>query len=55
VAAISALLGATVVGTALLPFSPAQGNLVPAGAFLLIQLPLAVAGVRTITRARLTR
>jgi hypothetical protein len=46
-------LGAVVVGTALLPFSPPQGNLVPAAAFVLIQLPLAVAGFRMIARARL--
>ena len=37
----------------LLPFSPASGNLVPAAAFVLIQLPLAVAGIRLIARARL--
>ena len=42
-----------VAGTVLLPFSPASGNLVPAAAFVLIQLPLAVAGVRLIARARL--
>jgi hypothetical protein len=47
-------LGAVVVGTVLLPFSPAQGNLVPAAAFVLIQLPLAVAGIRLIARARLS-
>jgi hypothetical protein len=46
-------MGAVVAGTALLPFSPAQGNLVPAVAFVLIQLPLAVAGVRMLNRARL--
>jgi hypothetical protein len=46
-------LGATVAGTVLLFLSPATGNLVPAAAFLLVQLPLAVAGVRAITRARL--
>ena len=46
-------LAATVAGTALLPFSPASSNLVPAAAFVLIQLPLAVAGVRLIARARL--
>jgi hypothetical protein len=46
-------LGAVVVGTALLPFSPPQGNLVPAAAFVLVQLPLAVAGVRMVARARL--
>ncbi|MGY1601347.1 hypothetical protein [Geodermatophilus sp. SYSU D00815] len=45
-------LGAVVAGTVLLPLSPAQGNLVPAAAFLLIQLPLAVAGLRTVARAR---
>ena len=47
-------LGAVVAGTVLLPFSPAQGNLVPAAAFLLIQLPLAVAGIRLIARARVS-
>jgi hypothetical protein len=31
------------------PVAP-QGNLVPAGAFLLIQQPLAVAGLRAIER-----
>ena len=41
-------------GTVLLPFSPAQGNLVPAAAFVLIQMPLAVAGIRLIARARLS-
>jgi hypothetical protein len=46
-------LGAVVAGTVLLPFSPAEGNLVPAVAFALIQLPLAVAGVRAIARVRL--
>ena len=46
-------LGSVVAGTVLLPFSPASGNLVPAAAFVLIQLPLAVAGVRLIARARL--
>jgi hypothetical protein len=46
-------LGAVVAGTVLLPLSPAQGNLVPAVAFLLIQLPLAVAGVRLVARTRL--
>jgi hypothetical protein len=48
-------LGAVVAGTVLLPFSPATGNLVPAAAFLLIQAPLAVAGVRLVARARLAR
>jgi hypothetical protein len=48
-------LGAVIAGTALLPFSPPQGNLVPAAAFLLIQAPLAVAGVRLLARARLAR
>jgi hypothetical protein len=47
-------LGAVVAGTVLLPFSPAQGNLVPAAAFVLIQLPLAVAGIRLIARARVS-
>jgi hypothetical protein len=37
-------------GTVVLPFSPAQGNLVPAVAFLLIQLPLAMAGIQAIER-----
>ncbi|SDE89552.1 hypothetical protein SAMN05660485_02032 [Blastococcus fimeti] len=45
-------LAAVVAGTALLPFSPADSNLVPALAFALIQLPLAVAGLRMVTRAR---
>jgi hypothetical protein len=36
-------LPSVATGTVLLPFSPAQANLVPAVAFLLIQLPLAVA------------
>ena len=44
-------LASVVAGTVLLPFSPTSTNLVP-GAFLLIQLPLAVAGVRLIARAR---
>ncbi|MGY1709255.1 hypothetical protein ACI8AC_07050 [Geodermatophilus sp. SYSU D00758] len=43
-------LGAVVTGTLLLPFSPAQGNLVPAVAFAVMQLPLAVAGVRLVAR-----
>jgi hypothetical protein len=47
-------LGSVVAGTVLLPFSPPTGNLVPAAAFVLIQLPLAVAGIRLIARARLT-
>jgi hypothetical protein len=42
-----------VAGTVLLPFSPTSTNLVTAAAFLLIQLPLAVAGVRLIARARI--
>jgi hypothetical protein len=46
-------LGSVVAGTVLLPFSPASGNFVPAAAFVLIQLPLAVAGIRLIARARL--
>lgn len=46
-------LAATIAGTALLPFSPAGSNLVPAAAFVLIQLPLAVAGLRLIGRTRL--
>jgi hypothetical protein len=44
----------TVAGTALLPFSPAQGNAVPAIAFVLVLLPPAAAGRRLIGRARLT-
>ena len=47
--AVAALLA----GTVLLPFSPASTNLVTAAAFLLIQVPLAVAGVRLIGRARI--
>jgi hypothetical protein len=46
-------LATTVAGTALLPFSPLTSNLVPAVAFVLIQLPLALAGIRLIARARL--
>jgi hypothetical protein len=46
-------LGTVVAGTVLLPFSPAEGNLVPAVAFVLIQLPLALAGIRLIARTRL--
>ncbi len=46
-------LASVVAGTVLLPFSPASGNLVPTIAFVLIQLPLAVAGVRLITRSRI--
>jgi hypothetical protein len=46
-------LVSVVAGTVLLPFSPASGNLVPTIAFVLIQLPLAVAGVRLITRSRI--
>lgn len=45
-------LAAVVAGTVLLPFSPAEGNLVPAVAFVLIQLPLAVAGLLMIARTR---
>jgi hypothetical protein len=48
-------LGCVVAGTVLLPFSPASSNLVPAVAFVLIQLPLAVAGLRMITRTRAPR
>jgi len=47
-------LAAVGAGTVLLPFSPAEGNLVPAAAFVLIQLPLAVAGIRLFARARLS-
>ena len=46
-------LASVVAGTVLLPFSPTSKNLVVAAAFVLIQLPLALAGVRLITRARL--
>jgi hypothetical protein len=46
-------LASVVAGTVLLPFSPASGNLVPAVAFVLIQLPLALAGIRLIARARI--
>ena len=46
-------LASVVAGTVLLPFSPASGNVVPAVAFVLIQLPLAVAGIRLIARARI--
>ena len=46
-------LGSVITGTVLLPFSPASGNLVPAIAFVLIQLPLAVAGLRLIGRSRI--
>jgi hypothetical protein len=46
-------LASVVAGTVLLPFSPASGNLVPTIAFVLIQLPLAVAGVRLIARSRI--
>jgi hypothetical protein len=45
-------VAAVVAGTVLLPFSPAQGNAVPAMAFALIQLPLAVAGLRLVARSR---
>ena len=49
-------LASVVAGTVLLPFSPASSNLVVAAvAFVLIQLPLAVAGVRLIARARHAR
>ena len=41
-----------IAGTVLLPFSPTSTNLVVAAAFLLIQLPLAVAGIRLIARGR---
>ncbi len=47
-------MGAVVAGTVLLPLSPATGNLVPAVAFALIQLPLAVAGVVAVVRARIS-
>jgi hypothetical protein len=46
-------LATVVAGTVLLPFSPTSNNLVVAVAFVLIQLPLAVAGVRLIARTRL--
>jgi hypothetical protein len=46
-------LASVVVGTVLLPFSPTSGNVVPAVAFVLIQLPLAVGGVRLIGRSLL--
>ena len=46
-------LGSVVVGTVLLPFSPTSSNLVPAAAFVLIQLLLALAGLRLVARARL--
>ncbi|MGY2081547.1 hypothetical protein [Modestobacter sp. SYSU DS0657] len=46
-------MACVLVGTVLLPFSPAQGNVVPAVAFVLIQLPLAVAGLRLVGRSRL--
>lgn len=46
-------LAAVVAGTVLLPFSPTSNNLVVAVAFGLIQLPLALAGVRLIARTRL--
>jgi hypothetical protein len=45
-------LGSVLGGTVLLFLSPATGNLVPAAAFLLIQAPFAVAGVRMVARAR---
>ncbi len=45
-------VGAVVAGTVLLPLSPATGNIVPAAAFVLIQLPLAAAGVVALARAR---
>ncbi|MGY1857598.1 hypothetical protein [Modestobacter sp. SYSU DS0290] len=48
-------LACVVAGTALLPLSPASGNAVPAVAFVLIQLPLAVAGLRLVGRTRATR
>jgi hypothetical protein len=47
-------MAAVVAGTVVLPLSPAEGNLVPAAAFLLIQAPLAAAGLRLLARARLT-
>jgi hypothetical protein len=43
-------LASVAAGTVVLPFSPAQGNLVPAVAFLLIQPPLAIAGIQAIER-----
>jgi hypothetical protein len=46
-------LASVVAGTVLLPFSPTSSNLVVAVAFVLIQLPLALAGIRLIARARL--
>jgi hypothetical protein len=48
-------LGCVVAGTVLLPFSPASGNVVPAVAFVLIQLPLVAAGVRLIARSQASR
>ena len=43
-------LASVVAGTVLLPFSPTSTNLVVAAAFLLIQLPLAIGGVRLVAR-----
>jgi len=48
-------LASVIAGTVLLPFSPTSTNLVVAAAFLLIQLPLAVAGVRLVARIWLHR
>jgi len=48
-------LASVIAGTVLLPFSPTSTNLVVAGAFLLIQLPLATGGVRLVGRIWLHR
>lgn len=48
-------LASVIAGTVLLPFSPTSTNLVVAGAFLLIQVPLAVGGVRLVGRIWLRR
>jgi hypothetical protein len=48
-------LGSVIAGTVLLPFSPTSTNLVVAAAFLLIQLPLAIGGVRLVARIWLRR
>jgi len=48
-------LASVIAGTVLLPFSPTSTNLVVAAAFLLIQLPLAIGGVRLVARIWLHR
>jgi hypothetical protein len=45
-------VAAVLAGTALLAFSPSSTNLVTAAAFVLVQLPSAVGGLRLVARSR---